>query len=139
MDEQLQRFERAVILALIVLMAVVVVLATLEFAWILVLDILSPPVVILEVDELLELFGIFLLVLISLELLEILRAYLGGGAVRLEVVLVVASIAVARKVIVVDVGETSAGVLIGLATLILALAASYHLWHRAEAGAGKGE
>ena len=59
---------------LIGMMAGVVVLAVADLAWVLVEGVISPPVVLLDVDELLDLFGMFLLVLIGIELLETLKA-----------------------------------------------------------------
>jgi len=41
------------------------VLTTIELAWILVKDVLTPPVFLLEIEEILELFGLFLLVLLA--------------------------------------------------------------------------
>lgn len=56
----LKQFERVVIYAMIAMMVLVVTLATVELGWIIVRDILKPPVFILEIDELLEIFGFFL-------------------------------------------------------------------------------
>jgi uncharacterized membrane protein (DUF373 family) len=76
MVDFLKRFERLIIGMLIVLMGVVVLLSTVELGWLIIKDILTPPVVLLEIDELLDVFGFFLLVLIGLELLETIRSYL---------------------------------------------------------------
>jgi hypothetical protein len=40
-------------------------IATVELGWVLLKDILSPPILLLEVDELLEVFGFFLLTIAS--------------------------------------------------------------------------
>jgi hypothetical protein len=77
---------------LIVLMAVVLLLTTIDLGWMLVQDILTPPVILLEIEELLEIFGFFLLILIGVELLETIKAYLNEGVVHVEVVLMVALI-----------------------------------------------
>ena len=88
MHELIKKVERAVTYFLAGRMAVVVVLAVGELAWIIVEDIITPPVLILEIDELLDIFGIFMLVLIGVELLETIKAYIrenvihGGGADR---------------------------------------------------------
>ena len=52
----LRRFEMALVTALLIMMAVVVALATLELAWLIIKDIMTPPVLILEVHELLDIF-----------------------------------------------------------------------------------
>lgn len=55
---------------------------------------------LLEIDELLELFGLFLLVLIGIELLHSIEVYIVRRELHVETVLTVAMIAVARKTIV---------------------------------------
>lgn len=47
----LEKFERALTHILLVLMAGVVLLATIELAWILVKDVLTPPLFLLEIQE----------------------------------------------------------------------------------------
>jgi len=74
MVEFLKKFERGIVRVLIALMMLVVLLATVELGWIIVRDIITPPIVLLEIEELLEIFGFFLLVLIGVELLETIKA-----------------------------------------------------------------
>src|SRR5581483_5418604 len=124
------RIERLVVTALLLMMSVVVVLATVELGWIIAREVYSPPVVILELPELLDIFGFFLVILIGLELLETVKAYLTEHVVHVELVVEVALIAVARKVIVLDVKESSPLTLLGVAAIILALAIAYHLQRR---------
>jgi uncharacterized membrane protein (DUF373 family) len=75
---------------------------------------------------LLEIFGYFLLVLIGEELIETLKAYLKKDVIHVRVVLEVALIAVARKVIIEEPNNLPSLTLFGIAALILALGiASY--------------
>jgi uncharacterized membrane protein (DUF373 family) len=126
----LDRFERIITSILIVMMAAVVILATLELGWILLKDVLTPPVLLLEIEELLELFGLFLLVLIGIELLHSVRTYLAHRQVHLQAVLAVALIAVARKIVILDPGKTEELSLLGMAAVILALTVGYYLVRR---------
>lgn len=127
----LKKFEKVIAFALIAMMALVLTLSTVELGWIIIKDIVTPPVFLLEIDELLEIFGLFMLVLIGIELLEtIAKTYLEEGVIRVEVVIVVAIIAIARKVIILDVKELSSLTLIGMATVIIALAGGYFLLKR---------
>ena len=123
-------FERIITRVLLFMMAGVVLLATVELAWILGKDVLTPPLFLLEIEELLELFGQFLLVLIGIELLHSMKVYSARREIHLEAVLVVALIAVARKVIVLDPKELPAGTLLGIAAIILGLTAGYYLVRR---------
>ena len=72
----LKKFEHAVIVSLISMMILVVLLSTVELGWIIIKDVLTPPIILLDINELLEIFGFFLLVLIGVELLETIKAYL---------------------------------------------------------------
>ena len=91
--------------SLVCMMMLVVALATLDLGWIITKDILTPPILLLDLDELLEIFGFFLLILIGVELLETIKAYLRDNIIHVEIVLEVAVIAVARKVIVLDLSK----------------------------------
>jgi uncharacterized membrane protein (DUF373 family) len=121
----LKRFEHCIVLSLILMMIVVVLLSTIELGWLIVKDMLTPPIVLLEIDELLELFGFFMLVLIGIELLETIRAYYVDHSVHAEIVIKVAIIAIARKIIILDVKDLPSLTLIGIAAIVLALSAAY--------------
>jgi uncharacterized membrane protein (DUF373 family) len=123
----LKRFEHLIVKALLFMMAIVVFLATLELGYVLVKDIVTPPVLILEIDELLEIFGMFMLVLIGLELLESIQVYHEERIIRVEVVIMVAIIAVARKVIILDYKNLSSLTLLELGGAILLLGLTYLL------------
>jgi uncharacterized membrane protein (DUF373 family) len=131
MLDLLKKFEKAVTATLVVMMAVVVLLATIELGWIIIKDIITPPVFLLEINELLDIFGLFLLVLIGVELLETIKAYLKDNVVHFEVVLTVAMIAIARKVITLDVKDLPAMTLVGIAAIIVALAAAKYFFRKA--------
>jgi uncharacterized membrane protein (DUF373 family) len=118
-------FEKVIIFSLSLMMMIVILLSTVEFAYILISDIIEPPIFLLEIDELLDIFGFFLLILIGVELFETIRSYLSEHVVHVEVVVEVALIAIARKVIILDIKEVTAASLVGIATIITALAIAY--------------
>lgn len=130
MSRLLKKFEGWLVRTLALMLSVVVLLATVELAWLLVTDIVSPPILLLEIDELLELFGFFLLILIGLELIETIRSYEREHIVHLEVVLLVAMVAISRKVVIMDLKQTPSVSLLGLGLLILALAVAYFIVKR---------
>jgi len=135
MDRFMKLFEKVVVLSLIAMMALVILLSTVELGWIILNDIITPPYVLPGITELLDIFGFFLLILIGIELLETIRAYLVEHVVHVEVVLEVALIAVARKVIILDIAEYSSLTILGIAALILALSVAFFLerWGRRRA------
>ncbi|HZU85870.1 MAG TPA: phosphate-starvation-inducible PsiE family protein, partial [Anaerolineaceae bacterium] len=108
----------------------VILLSTIELGRILVLDIITPPSYLLDINELLDVFGFFMLILIGVELLETIRAYLNEHEVHVEIVLEVALIAVARKVVIIDMKEYSSETLLAIAAIVLSLAGAYYLQKR---------
>jgi uncharacterized membrane protein (DUF373 family) len=86
---------------------------------------MSEPLLILEIDELLEVFGFFLLVLIGIELLETIKNYLEKGQIELKVIFTVALIAIGRKIIILNPQDYDGLMLVGIGVIILALAIGY--------------
>lgn len=129
-EKLLRLFEWIIVVGLILMMAVVILLSTIELGRVLVVDIFSPPDFLLGINELLDIFGFFMLILIGVELLETIRAYLNKHEVHIEIVLEVALIAVARKVVIIDVKEYSPESLFAIAALVLSLAGAYFLQKR---------
>jgi len=72
-------------------------------------------------------FGGVLVVLLGLELMETLKTYFSEHHIRVEVILIVAIIAVGRHIIKLDFEHASASFLAGLAALMVALAGGYFL------------
>jgi uncharacterized membrane protein (DUF373 family) len=87
----------------------------------------EPPVLLLNIEQLLTIFDLFLIILIGLELLESIKIYITQEKTPVEVILTVALIAVARKVITLEYTKLSSLTLIGIASIIIALATGYYL------------
>jgi len=118
----LKKYEKIMIQALMVMMAFVLGLATIDLSWLIIKDIIKPPYFLLSIDQLLEIFGLFMLVLIGIELLEsIMKTCITQDQPHYQVVLSVAIIAIARKVIILDVKETDSLNLFGIAAIVVAL------------------
>jgi uncharacterized membrane protein (DUF373 family) len=124
-----ERFEHVAYIVLIVFLIVVLFFTFLELGWLVVTGLFEVSPLRLENQELLELFGYFLLVLIGLELLETIKAYLERSEFHVEIIILVAIIAIARKVILL--GTSTPGELIGIALIIIALCGGYYLVRQA--------
>ena len=122
-------FERFVYIALIVFLVVLLSFSLLELGWMVAVGVFEVSAFRLESAELFHLFGYFLLILIGLELLETIKAYLDRKEFHVEIIILVAIIAIARKVILL--GSATAGELIGIALIIIALCGGYYLIRRA--------
>ena len=77
-----------------------------------------------------ELFGLFLNVLIALEILENITAYLRKYVIQIELVLVTSLTAVARKIIILDLEKKSSSDLIALAVAVFSLSVGYAIVHQ---------
>ena len=119
------RYEELVIIVLMSFLMVVVAISTLELGWLLLKDAFTMGArLLIDVEEMLELFGFFLLVLVGIELLTTLKSYLFDRVIHVEVVLEVSLIAVAQKVIITDT-RAGAATLLGLAGLVISLALAF--------------
>lgn len=123
--------ERVIIYALIVMMAGVLILATIELGYYLFRTIIHSDFLLIDLDDLMGLFGVFLLVLIGIELLDTIKVYLRESVVHVEVVVLVAIIAIARKVVVLKIEDLDGMVILGIGGLIIALALAYYLIKKA--------
>ncbi|MEP9411983.1 MAG: phosphate-starvation-inducible PsiE family protein [Candidatus Brocadia sp.] len=126
----LKGFEKTIIASLIVMMVMALLLSTIDLGVIIIKNIISPPIFLLDINELLDIFGLFMLVLIGIELLETVKTYLLKREIHVEVVFAVALIAIARKVIILDVKELSSLTLLSIAAILIALSAGYYLLKR---------
>jgi uncharacterized membrane protein (DUF373 family) len=129
----LKLFERTIITILIFMMVIMILLSTIELGRLLVSTILASPNFLLDINQLLDVFGFFLLILIGVELLETIKGYLADHVIHVEVVIEVALIAIARKVIILDIKEYGADKVLAIAALIVAIALAYYLEKRGQA------
>ena len=130
-DLLIKNFEKYVAITLMFMMAVVIFFGTLEVGYLIVIDLLSPPLFMLEVNEFLEIFGQFLLVLIGVELLETINSYHEDRTIRVEIVVIVAIIAIARKVITLDYKTLSSYTFFDVGAAVLFLAITFYLLKKA--------
>ena len=131
MMKKLKTFERVIIISLIAMMMIVVFVSTVRLGWWLVKEMISPPFLMFNIEQLFLIFGFFLMILIGIELLESLKVYINEDKIHVEVVFTIALIAVARKVITLEITKLPPITLIGIAAIIIALAMGYFLIKKA--------
>lgn len=115
------------ILSLALLLVILVSLV--DLILILAKDLKAEPVGFFD-KTIIDIFGLFLNILIALELMENITAYLRKHIVQVELVIVTSLIAVARKIIIFDFSKYQNLDLIALGIAILALSTSYWLIRR---------
>jgi uncharacterized membrane protein (DUF373 family) len=126
----IERFETWINWAVLLMMAVVVLMLASGFAIDLWRDLITLPSGEMSNEQVYGIFADLLLVLIGLELMHTVKVYLQDHTVHVEVILAVALVALARKVIVVNLKDQGSS--IGLALLIIALAGGHWLLRRSD-------
>ena len=130
----LKKYEKFVYLILIFLFAVIVAFSIIELVYILFDALFVNTPLLLENHELLDIFGYFLLVLIGVELLATISAYIDERVIHVEIVIVIAIIAVAREVILLEPGTANPLNMFGTAAIIFALCSGYYFLRKAGIG-----
>lgn len=125
----IDQFESLVAKLLSVTMLIVILVVVVDLILFLATALLNPNPEGFLTKTLKDIFGLFLSVLIALEILENITAYLKKHVVQVELVIVTSLIAVARKIIILDLDKVSGLSLVGLAIAILALSISYWIIH----------
>jgi uncharacterized membrane protein (DUF373 family) len=120
------KIERAIAFALLALMAVVVASGVLEVGYVVFTDLFKPPGLFLGVADLFDVFGLFLMVLIGLELMASIQMYLNEHKVHAEMMFLVAITAVARKIVILDSKSIEPMLVFSIGFLVLALSAGYY-------------
>ena len=117
--------ERFVVGVLIVLLLMSVIMGTLGLGTIVVEEVIEPPYLQIEISRLFEMFSLFLIILIGLALVRSMKNYIAHGEIKPEIVVVAAIIAIGNKLITLDIKQVAPETLVGLAAILLGLAALY--------------
>jgi uncharacterized membrane protein (DUF373 family) len=135
MIEIVNKFEKVVYAVLMALLMLVLIGSLLDLVWILYTAFIFQTPGLLETHELIAVLGAFLLVLIGVELLDTIKAYFRENTIHVEIVVLLAIIAVARKVILLDPSEMSGNEfgfeLMGIGVIVVGLAGGYYLLKKA--------
>lgn len=87
----------------------------------------APPRFLLNINDIFHTFGAFMAVLIAIEIFINVRLYLGTHMLPVQLVLATALMAIARKVIVLDLESITAEYVFAIASVVLALGIAYWL------------
>lgn len=122
----IHKVENLVSKVLSIALIFIILVALVDLIIFLIRDVFDDPIGFFN-ETIIEIFGLFLNILIALELLENITAYLRKHIVQVELVIVTSLIAIARKIIIFDLSQYSNLDLIALGVAILALSVSYWL------------
>jgi len=139
MDKQINKIlsithavKKWMIISVLIIMVIVLMASVVELVIILFQEItdVTNSGMVLDINELFRIFGFIFMILIGFELLESIEMYFKNNVIHAEVVLLIAVIAVARKVILLDLEKYNPIAIIGLSLIIIALGVCYFLIKR---------
>jgi hypothetical protein len=123
----LNNFEKIIYYILISLLAIVIVFSSIELILSLVLGLFTNTPYRLDHLELLNIFSFFLLVLIGIEILDTIKAYIAENKIHVEIIVLLAIIAIARQIILLEISEVADITLMGIGVVFFSLAGGYYL------------
>lgn len=142
MIEIVNKFEKVIYAVLMILLMAVLIAAVVELVWLMITSLIQTTPWLLETHEMITVLGGFLLVLIGVELLDTIKAYFRENTIHVEIVVLLAIIAIARKVILLDPASMTGyelGVeMMGTGVIVVGLAAGYYLIKKAGITIGTG-
>ncbi|WP_236250379.1 phosphate-starvation-inducible PsiE family protein [Microbulbifer sp. ALW1] len=118
---------RSSVRVLAILMALVILWAVADVVLVMYQRLSTPPVFLLDHNDLFDVFGAFMLVLIAIEIFVNIRLYLGTNVIPVQLVLATALMAIARKVIVMDLDDIDVMYILGIGVVTLSLGVTYWL------------
>lgn len=109
------------------LMVLVIMWGALDVVYVIYQSVIEGPYFLLGVSDIFSIFSAFMVVLIAIEIFINIRLYLGTSVLPVQLVIATALMAIARKVIVLDVEAVSAQYLASIGLVVLALGLTYWL------------
>jgi uncharacterized membrane protein (DUF373 family) len=123
----LHRVIRIAVKALAILMALIIMWGVADVCFVMYQRLMKPPILLLDVNDIFQIFGAFMVVLIAVEIFINIRLYLGTNMLPLQLVIATALMAIARKVIILDFDTITPNYIFGIAAVVLSLGISYWL------------
>ncbi|MBN1432552.1 MAG: phosphate-starvation-inducible PsiE family protein [Methanomicrobiaceae archaeon] len=125
--------EMIIYLILMVILIAILIFSTYELAFLIINALFFDETLLkLETKGILAAFEFFLLILIGLELMETIKSFLETKKIQVEIVIILAIIAVARKIIIIDPMTITNDVLLGIGVVVFALTAGYFFIKKAD-------
>lgn len=123
----LQVVIRWAVRAMAIMMVFVILMGVVDVAWTIWQKLEAPPRFVMTISDILATFGAFMAVLIAIEIFINITIYLREDIIHVKIVIATALMAVARKVIILDMEQTDPLELFGLAVLVICASVAYFL------------
>ena len=112
---------------LAILMVLLIISGVVDVVYVYYLNLMAPPAFLLEIDDIFHTFASFLVVLIAIEIFQNIVVYLRTDVIPIQLVLATALMAIARKIIVIDIKALSPMHIFALGFAVLSLGVVYYL------------
>lgn len=129
-DNMIRILQQAIHIAvrvLAVLMVFVIIMGVIDVGWTLYQKLISPPQFILTISDMLAAFGAFMAVLIAIEIFVNITIYLKENVIHVKIVMATALMAIARKVIVLDLEKLNAMDVAAIGFVVISMSVGYWL------------
>ena len=129
-DNMIRILQQAIHIAvrvLAVLMVFVIIMGVIDVGWTLYQKLISPPQFILTISDMLAAFGAFMAVLIAIEIFVNITIYLKENVIHVKIVMATALMAIARKVIVLDLETLNAMDVAAIGFVVISMSVGYWL------------
>jgi uncharacterized membrane protein (DUF373 family) len=130
--EFLHRTIRIAVKILAVLMVFVIVWGIGDVIYMLYQRLMTPPLFLLSISDILATFGAFLAVLIAIEIFTNITLYIRNDILPVKLVVATALMAICRKVIIFDFKELTPMYILATSAVVLALGITYWLVSKKE-------
>ncbi|SDK27458.1 phosphate-starvation-inducible PsiE family protein [Microbulbifer yueqingensis] len=118
---------RGAVRLLAILMFLVILWAVADVVLVMYQRLNEEPYWLLDYNDLFDVFGAFMLVLIAIEIFINIRLYLGSNIIPIQLVVATALMAIARKIIVLDLADVGPEQILAIAAAVAALGGTYWL------------
>ncbi len=123
----LQTVIRFCVRVLAIMMTGIIAFGVLDVLYVIYHHLLTDPFLLLNISDILATFGAFMAVLIAIEIFINIKIYLRSDVIHVKAVVATALMAIARKVIVLDMNVLTPSYLYGLAAVVTAMSVGYFL------------
>ncbi len=113
-----------------VLIVFVIVMGVIDVAWVIYKKMTSEPMFMFTIKDMLATFGAFMAILIAIEIFVNITVYLRDDVIHVKIVMATALMAIARKVIIMDVEELDPIYIFSIGAVVIAMSVGYWLVHK---------
>ena len=125
--QRLRTIIRFAVRMLALIMTAVILWGVVDVCWVLYRKLMTPPLFLLTISDILATFGAFMAVLIAIEIFVNICIYLREDVIHVQIVMATALMAIARKIIILDFSRIEPEYVWAMAAVVFAMSIGYYL------------